>query len=295
MKSVQSPKSCGKASSRSAGGDDIVGAPVAALVVPDSADAGTVSAELGANGAGLRCARGSASGTAARRLATAARLYPRAGRGHAWRGKPVTSGLGHRLADRTRRRDHDQLRRRSPARELKSRRQQRPAGGAAARLLGRWQAADGHHGDDRGRVRQSASAAATTASDGLRLASSCNNYGMIKVAEVDADRDREQGPSLIALGGNNLWYQSGTVGPQRHRRWRLADRAAAQAIHPASATCGPLSMATFRGRQRRPNTAVWHQCPDQTWTQGAVVEHARLRQRGRPAQPRARRRQRRRR
>ena len=52
----------------------------------------------------------------------------------------------------------------------------------------------------------------------------CTNFGMIYANVITLTATENQGPSLIALGGNNLWYQSGTVGTQRQRRWRVADR-----------------------------------------------------------------------
>jgi hypothetical protein len=40
-------------------------------------------------------------------------------------------------------------------------------------------------------------------------ASSCNNQGWLQVPEVDLNATENQGPNLVAVGTNNLWYQSG--------------------------------------------------------------------------------------
>ena len=80
-----------------------------------------------------------------------------------------------------------------------------------------------------------------------------------------------QGPSLIASVGNNLWYQAG--------RWVRNDSGdggwpIALSSSDPSGVCDMwayVNGAVVQGPTATPNTAVWHQCPDQTWTQGAVV------------------------
>jgi hypothetical protein len=80
-----------------------------------------------------------------------------------------------------------------------------------------------------------------------------------------------QGPSLTALGSNNLWYQS--------NRWVRNDNGdggwpIALSSSDPSGVCDMwayMDQNKIQGPAAAPNTASWHQCPDQTWTQGATV------------------------
>ena len=98
----------------------------------------------------------------------------------------------------------------------------------------------------------------------------CTNYGSIDANVVQVTGAENQGPSLTAVG-NNLWYQAG--------RWVRNDSGdggwpIALSSSDPSGVCDMwayVNGVVVQGPTAMPNTAVWHQCPDQTWTQGAVV------------------------
>jgi hypothetical protein len=103
--------------------------------------------------------------------------------------------------------------------------------------------------------------------------SACFGTGptFVQVAGIELSGVENQGPSLAALGANNLWYQAA--------HWVHNDNGdggfpIALASSDPSGVCNMLAYANSRpiqGPVATPNTTVWHQCPDQTWTQGAVV------------------------
>jgi hypothetical protein len=102
--------------------------------------------------------------------------------------------------------------------------------------------------------------------------SSCSGSAVLQISGIELAGTENQGPSLSALGGNNLWYQAS--------RWVHNDNGdggfpIALAASDPSGVCNMWAVVNIQhqiqGPTAVPNTTVWHQCPDQTWTQGAVV------------------------
>lgn len=100
--------------------------------------------------------------------------------------------------------------------------------------------------------------------------STCDGSAILNVTGIELAGVENQGPSLTALGGNNLWYQAS--------HWVHNDNGdggfpIALASSDPSSVCNmwaTLNNHPIQGPVATPNTTVWHQCP-QTWTQGAVV------------------------
>jgi hypothetical protein len=101
----------------------------------------------------------------------------------------------------------------------------------------------------------------------------CGGGGnFVQVSGIELSGVENQGPGLTALGDNNLWYQAS--------HWVHNDNgdggfAISLASSDPSGVCNMWAVVNGRhqiqGPVATPNTTVWHQCPDQTWTQGAVV------------------------
>jgi Phage integrase family len=98
----------------------------------------------------------------------------------------------------------------------------------------------------------------------------CTNYGGIYLNSIVLTATEDQAPGLIALG-NNLWYQGA------HDVWNPPGDPWSIALE-SSDPSGVCSMSavvngvTIPGPSASPNTSVWQQCPDQTWTTGATVD-----------------------
>jgi hypothetical protein len=96
----------------------------------------------------------------------------------------------------------------------------------------------------------------------------CTNYGSIDANVIALQATENQGPSLVAVGSSNLWYQGG--------RWLRNDPASPSwpitlAASDPSGVCQMYAIVngnTIQGPAASPNTAVWQQCPDPTWTPG---------------------------
>ncbi len=104
-------------------------------------------------------------------------------------------------------------------------------------------------------------------------ASSCNNRGYLGVSEVDLTASENRGPSLIAIGSNNLWYQAG------HYVWNAPGDTwpITLAASDPSGICNMWAYVNnhyLQGPSAAPNTSVWQQCPNPTWTPatGATVD-----------------------
>ena len=101
--------------------------------------------------------------------------------------------------------------------------------------------------------------------------SSCTNFGGIYLNSIVLTGTENQGPGLIAMGSNNLWYQGS------HWIWNPAGDPWSIEL-AASDPSGVCQMgATVNGNpipgpSATPDTAVWQQCPNQTWTSGATVD-----------------------
>jgi hypothetical protein len=103
-------------------------------------------------------------------------------------------------------------------------------------------------------------------------ASSCSQGGGIAVNDVQVLAVENQGPSLTAVGSDNLWYQTNRyVWNAPNNDWPIT----LQAADP-SGVCSMSAIVNGEpvlGPSAQPNTAEWHQCPDPTWTpsSGATV------------------------
>ena len=99
-------------------------------------------------------------------------------------------------------------------------------------------------------------------------ASSCSQAGGIAVSDVQLVAVENQGPTLTAVGPDNLWYQTGRyVWNAPGDPWPIT----LQAADP-SGVCSMSAQVvghTVLGPAATPNTAEWHQCPDPTWTPAA--------------------------
>ena len=103
--------------------------------------------------------------------------------------------------------------------------------------------------------------------------STCSNFGDIYVNNITLTASENQGPGLVALGSNNLWYQGG------HYVWNPAGDAWPIALS-ASDPSGVCSMGAYVNNNYLPgpsaaaNTSEWQQCPNQTWSTsgGAAVD-----------------------
>jgi hypothetical protein len=102
----------------------------------------------------------------------------------------------------------------------------------------------------------------------------CWSQAAILVRGIQLQATENQGPSLAALGGDNLWYQGG------HWIWNPSGdpwSIALSTLYPdPSGVCNMWATVNGRfiqGPSAAPNTAVWHQCPDETWSgPGATVD-----------------------
>ena len=105
-------------------------------------------------------------------------------------------------------------------------------------------------------------------------ASRCNNLGYLDVSQVDLTATETRGPSLLALGSNNLWYQAGRyVWNAPGDAWPIT-----LAASDPSGVCDMWAFVNssnyLQGPSAAPKTYVWQQCPDPTWTPatGASVD-----------------------
>jgi hypothetical protein len=101
----------------------------------------------------------------------------------------------------------------------------------------------------------------------------CTNYGAIDATAITLVATENQGPGLLALGSNNLWYQ----GP--HWVWNPSGDRWPIALFSSdpSGVCDMWAVVNgqvIQGPAAAPNTAVWQQCPDPTWSTagGATVD-----------------------
>ncbi|HXZ78154.1 MAG TPA: hypothetical protein VEH31_45770, partial [Streptosporangiaceae bacterium] len=102
----------------------------------------------------------------------------------------------------------------------------------------------------------------------------CGSQAAILVRGIQLQATENQGPSLVALGADNLWYQGGHwIWNPPGDPWSIA----LSTLYPdPSGICNMWATANGRfiqGPSAAPNTAVWHQCPDETWSgPGATVD-----------------------
>ena len=103
--------------------------------------------------------------------------------------------------------------------------------------------------------------------------SNCNNDGAIILNSIQLTASESQGPSLAAMGSNNLWYQTGHyVWNPPGDPWPIT----LQASDPTG-VCNVYALVNgidLPGPSASPDTSEWQQCPDPTWTtaQGATVD-----------------------
>ena len=262
MKSVQSPKSWAKRLLGALVAMTIVGAPVAGLVVPDSASAGTVTLTYNANG-GPGCDAGfSLYGGSPFGYGGGCTGWPIGMQGG---GSQFTSGM--RIAWQTNAPPGIAINSASVALYDVTNVNNGQGWGGGSYFAG---GGGGWHNGDAYEFDNSFSSGYW----GFQMIcgwAHCTNFGMIYANTITLTATENQGPSLIALGGNNLWYQSG--------RWVRND--SGDGGWPITLSSGDpsgvcnmwayVNSHLIQGPAVAPNTGVWHQCPDQTWSQGAVV------------------------
>ena len=95
--------------------------------------------------------------------------------------------------------------------------------------------------------------------------SSCSNFGSIYLNSIQLTAEEDQGPSLTAVGSDNLWYQAG------HWVWNPPGDLWSTALSGTDPSGVCQMWATLNGVQinspgQTPDTAVWQQCPDWTWS-----------------------------
>ena len=98
--------------------------------------------------------------------------------------------------------------------------------------------------------------------------STCSNYAAITLSSIQLIASEGTGPSLAALGSNNLWYQGGNwVWNSPGNSWPITLFASdASGVCSMSAWVNGVQMS---GPTSLPNTTQWQQCPDPTWTPGS--------------------------
>jgi len=99
--------------------------------------------------------------------------------------------------------------------------------------------------------------------------SSCSNFGSIYLNSIQLTAEEDQGPSLTAVGSDNLWYQAS------HWIWNPPADLWSIGLSGTDPSGVCQMWATLNGVQinspgQTPDTAVWQQCPDWTW--GASVD-----------------------
>ena len=94
---------------------------------------------------------------------------------------------------------------------------------------------------------------------------SCSNFGDIYLNSIQLTAEEDQGPALTAVGGGNLWYQaSHWVWNPPGDLWSIA-----LAGTDPSGVCqmwATLNGVRINSPGQTPDTAVWQQCPDWTWS-----------------------------
>jgi hypothetical protein len=95
--------------------------------------------------------------------------------------------------------------------------------------------------------------------------SSCSNFGDIYLNSIQLTAEEDQGPALTAVGGGNLWYQAS------HWVWNPPGDLWSIALAGTDPSGVCQMWATLNGVQinspgQTPDTAVWQQCPDWTWS-----------------------------
>jgi hypothetical protein len=105
----------------------------------------------------------------------------------------------------------------------------------------------------------------------LCSAAHCTNFGEIDASTITLTATETQGPGLVAVGSHNLWYQ----GP--HFVWNPPGDPWSIALSTSdpSGVChigATVDGTVIPGPSATPDTAVWQQCPNQVWTNGATVD-----------------------
>ena len=90
--------------------------------------------------------------------------------------------------------------------------------------------------------------------------STCSNYAAITLSSIQLIASEGTGPSLAALGSNNLWYQGGNwVWNSPGNSWPITLFASdASGVCSMSAWVNGVQMS---GPTSLPNTTQWQQCP----------------------------------
>jgi hypothetical protein len=102
----------------------------------------------------------------------------------------------------------------------------------------------------------------------------CTNRGAILLNSAQLTALETTGPSLTAVGSNNLWYQGG-----RWLRNHNGDGGWPITLYASdpSGVCSMWAIANgvrIDSPSQTKDTSQWHQCPDWTWTPdlGAVID-----------------------
>jgi hypothetical protein len=103
--------------------------------------------------------------------------------------------------------------------------------------------------------------------------SSCSNGAGITLNTIQLSATENQGPGLLAIGSNNLWYQGS------HYIWNAPGDPWPLTLNAAdpSGVCNMWAYVNnhqLPGPSATPDTSAWQQCPQQTWTAagGASVD-----------------------
>ena len=102
-------------------------------------------------------------------------------------------------------------------------------------------------------------------------AAHCTNFAEIDASTITLTATETQGPGLFAIGTNNLWYQGA------HFVWNPPGDPWSIALSTSdpSGVChlgATVDGTVIPGPSATPDTAVWQQCPNQVWTNGATVD-----------------------
>lgn len=88
-------------------------------------------------------------------------------------------------------------------------------------------------------------------------------YPTFTVNGIELQATENQGPAIVAEGSNNLWYQGGQY--VRGSGWPISFSAS-----DPSGVCQMHALINGQkilGPSSSPDHTVWHQCPDQNWSQ----------------------------
>ena len=104
--------------------------------------------------------------------------------------------------------------------------------------------------------------------------SSCSNPANIYAGGIQLTAVENKGPTIAAVGSNNLWFQTRRRVCLEPTWGRLADHIQASDSSGVCRVWATVAGVIRDGLSAVPDTSVWHQCPDPVWEpqQGASVD-----------------------